>query len=469
VSDKPKRAMRVLRFSALWNGAQWIEPAYVALDSAGCVAGVTDRRPPDVEDVETINGYGVPGFQNAHSHAFQYAMAGLAENRPAAQQDDFWSWREAMYSLALKISPEQMECVAAMAYAEMVRHGYTSVVEFHYLHHDPEGRPYKRRSEMGERLMAAAEAAGIHLTLAPVLYRQGGFGKEPSAAQRRFVCPSLAEFEALREATRNAAKGRADVLVAAAAHSVRAVAAEELAEWLKLPARAGDGPVHIHVSEQRREVEEALAHLGKRPVAWVLGEAADPGRLALVHATHVDEAEVRLLAGSAATVVICPSTEGNLGDGFVPLLAYAAAGGRGVAIGTDSHIGMSPLEELRWLDYGQRLKAEQRNPLCGPHGDDSGLVLMTGATKSGRIAAGFGTGEPFAPGQPFDVAVVDPEHPTMTAKPPARRLAALIFGGDASSFLGVIRRGAWLIERGRHKRHDAIKARYRATIAALTR
>lgn len=463
------RAKKVLRFSALWNGTQWVEPAYVSLDAAGCVVDIADHRPPDAEDVGEINGYAIPGFQNAHSHAFQYAMAGLAENRPASALDDFWSWREAMYSLALKISPEQMECVAAMAYAEMVRHGYTAVVEFHYLHHDPEGRPYKRRAEMGERLMTAAEAAGIHLTLAPVLYRQGGFGKEPSAAQRRFVCRSLEDFESLREATRKVAKGRADVRVAAAAHSVRAVAAEELAEWLRLPAQAGDGPIHIHVSEQRREVEEALQYLGKRPVAWVLDQTPDAGRLALVHATHVDDTEVKRLATSPATVVICPSTEGNLGDGFFPLLGYAAAGGKGVAIGTDSHIGLSPLEELRWLDYGQRLKAEQRNPLCGPHGDDSGYVLMTGATKSGRAAMGFGSGEPFAAGQPFDAAIVDPEHPTMTAKPPARRLAALIFGGDASSFLGVMRRGAWLIERGRHKRHDVIKARYRATIAALTR
>jgi formimidoylglutamate deiminase len=462
------KAAKVLRFSALWNGSNWVEPAYVSLDKSGCLASLSDRRPAGADDVEEINGYAIPGFQNAHSHAFQYAMAGLAENQPPGSVDDFWSWREAMYALALKITPEQMECVAAMAYAEMVRHGYTAVVEFHYLHHDPDGRPYKKTSEMGERLMVAAEAAGIHLTLAPVLYRQGGFNKEPSAPQRRFVSPSLTAFEALRASTRAAAKGRQDVTVAAAAHSVRAVAGEELEEWLKLAPASGDGPIHIHVSEQRREVEESIANLGQRPVAWVLQRAADSKRLALVHATHIDDAEIQALVQSRATVVVCPSTEGNLGDGLFPLLAYAAAGGKGVAIGTDSHVGLNPLEELRWLDYGQRLKVEQRNPLLRLDGGDSGVVLFGGATSAGRAARGE-LADPFAVGQPFDVVVADPDHPTMISKPPARRLSALIFSGDTGNYLGVMRRGSWLVERGRHKRYDAIRSRYRSTIAALTR
>lgn len=437
---------RTIRVTALLTNDGWLEPAYVSLKDDGTIESMSSHRPTDVSALEEIHGYAIPGFQNAHSHAFQYAMAGLAEHLPkGAETDDFWSWRDAMYRLAGKLTPDHVQIIATMLYTEMLRHGITSVAEFHYIHHDEEGRPYANHAEMGERLMIAAAVTGIHLTLVPIFYQRGGFTQQASPSQMRFLSRTSSDYLELVEATRKAAKSYKDVIVGVGIHSLRAVAPEDVLTVLK---SNFEGPAHLHVAEQRREVEECVAHLGKRPVAWLLDNVPLDQCFNLVHATHMDEDETTRLAKSGATVVVCPSTEGNLGDGFFPFAAYRAAGGR-YAIGTDSHIGISPLEELRWLDYSQRLRSEKRNVVCRVGGEDSGRLLFDDAWQGGRLSMGHEGGTYFAVGQPFDAVILDADHPVIHARPPERRLASLIYAGDSSCFLGSMRRGRWLIKNGK--------------------
>jgi formimidoylglutamate deiminase len=458
--------MRRLRFSGLFDGRTWIEPAYVTLDDDGAVGRIEREAPAGWQADEDIAAYAIPGFQNGHSHAFQYAMAGLAEHlAPGRSSDDFWSWREAMYRLAQKITPEQLESVAAMVYAEMLRCGITAVAEFHYLHHDVGGKPYTQPAEMAARLMAAARTAGIHLTLVPIFYQLGGFAEPPRPTQVRFISRTIDDYGRLLEATRAVAVGRDDTLVGIGVHSLRAVKADDVKRAFKLDTQA---VAHVHVAEQKREVVDCLKHLGARPVAWLLDQVGLDRRFALVHATHCTPEELDRLGQSGATVVVCPSTEGNLGDGLFGLERYRAAGG-GVAIGTDSHIGLSPLEELRWLDYGQRLQLLKRNVVCAP-GQDSGEVAVAETWRRGRMSMGLWSAAeagPFAVGAPFDAAVIDASHPLLASKPAARRLAAVVYGGDASVLCGTIRRGRWLVERGRHIRAEAIRAAYAQAAAAL--
>ncbi len=455
--------MRRLTCAALLTRNGWIDRPVITLDAEGCVATIESRGAAGTGALEDLGGYVVPGFPNAHSHAFQYAMAGLAEHRAtggAGAQDDFWSWREAMYGLARRISPAQMEAVAACVYAEMLRHGITAVAEFHYLHHAQGGVHYANPAEMSARLIAGARTAGIHLTLVPVFYARGGFDKPASATQARFLSQNPGGYRALLAAVQSLATGTPDLVVGMGVHSLRAVREADVRSLL---GEAFAGPIHLHIAEQQKEVDDCLVHLKKRPVQWLLDEVEVDARFHLVHATHMDDDETARLARSGATAVLCPSTEGNLGDGFFPLQKYAALGGR-FTIGTDSQIGLSPLEELRWLDYGQRLRLEKRNVACTKPGDDSGERLFREVWESGQRALGLaGDAAPtyFAPGRPFDALVLDPDHPALFAKPPERRLSALIYAGDASIFKAVLRRGSPLVIGGVHVRREAILAAYR--------
>lgn len=459
-----KEATKLPQFfhcDALWTDKGWIENAFVETGSTGEVVrlGPRSQNPEDAKrSVTELGGFVVPGFVNAHSHAFQYAMAGLTEHLPAgAASDDFWSWRDAMYHLANGLSPERMQQVATMLYAELLRHGYTSVVEFHYLHHDRGGEPYSNRAEMSARLIAAAETAGIRLTLTPILYQRGGFGRPAAVLQQRFLSKSLDDYRQLLACAQKAAAGKADVMIGRGAHSLRAASEEDVKALLN---ESFDGPFHLHIAEQKSEVEDCVAHWKKRPAQWLLDEVRVDRRMNLVHATHIDPAETARLAKSGATVVICPSTEGNLGDGFFPLQDFLAQNGA-FTIGSDSHIGLSPMEELRWLDYGQRLRLEKRNPVCTSAGDDSAEILARAAWSGGLKALGDADDRTFVAGAPFDALVLDSQHPIFWQKPAERRLAAFIHGGDTSVIKTVLRRGIPVVKDGRHLRRDAILKEFR--------
>ena len=431
--------MKSYRFKALLQNEGWIENAVVSLNDAGEIVSVSQT---ENADAIRIDGYALPGFQNAHSHAFQYAMAGLAERHSAARQaDDFWSWREAMYSLALNLNPEQMKIIAAMLYSELVRHGWTSVAEFHYVHHDKNGAPYDNLAETGEALIEAAKDAGIKITLIPIFYQKGGFGLPPNERQKRFISKTFEDYLKLFEASERACRQYEGANAAVGIHSMRGVDHQDI---LRTAADAPqDVPFHIHVSEQLKEIEDSLEYLGKRPVEWLLDNVDLNERFHLVHATHLTDVETERLAKTNANVVLCPGTEGNLGDGIFPLRNYQSFGGHW-SLGTDSHVGLNPLEELRILDYGQRLITHKRDTFIGENIEDSGLYAIRKATVAGRRAmnnfeAGF-----FAAGASFDACIINADEPLLANVKPGNLASSIIYSTDASQIYGTFVAGNFI-------------------------
>lgn len=426
--------------------------------------GLISAIEPDHQHTQN-DWVGVPGFQNAHSHAFQYAMAGLAERHPAGSSpDDFWSWRKHMYALAQKLNPEHLEHIATMLYSEMLRHGYTNVAEFHYLHHDVGGHAYAHLAEMGSRLISAAKTAGIGITLCPVFYQKGGFEKSASAEQRRFLSANADDYMRLLEASIAACNSYECANGAMGIHSLRAVAPDQV----KLLAREGFKkiPFHLHVSEQQKEVEEARHYLKQRPVEWLLENIEVNSRHHLVHATHLNTYEVEGIARSGAHVVLCPSTEGNLGDGLFPLQIYQSAGGQW-SIGTDSHVSLSPLEELRLLDYGQRLTTHKRNIFTSDHCADAGTYALNMSTFAGRAAMGHFGNNFFEVGQPFNCCVMDGQHPLLNLCSDEHLSSTIVYAMDAASIIGTISHGKMVVSHQIHKDQDAIRSDFAATMKGL--
>ncbi len=428
--------MTYFLFDKLLLKEGWLSPAYVGVNGQGLIDYLAAEAPADpMATVEKVPGVALPGFQNAHSHAFQYGMAGQAEQHAVGTRDDFWSWREAMYACAETFSPEQNEQVATTLYRHLLRNGYTSVVEFHYLHHDPTGRPYANLAEMGERLVAAARTAGIKITLVPVFYQKGDFGRAPQPRQRRFISATLDDYFQLLDASRPAVAAYERARLGFGVHSLRAVeAADVLATHAQGPP---DLPFHLHAAEQTLEVARSLAHLGARPVEWLLDNLPLSERFHLVHCTHMTTAETTRLAQSGANVVLCPGTEGNLGDGIFPLVDYAEAGGHW-SIGTDSHISLNPLEDLRWLDYGQRLLHRRRNIFA-----NGAAVLIDQAFFAGHRAAGRRPANYFTLGQPLDAVVYDAAHPLLAQAGAQHLLPAVVYTADPSTILGTLVDGQW--------------------------
>lgn len=400
----------------------------------------------------THAGWQTPGIANLHSHAFQRAMAGLGE-RQTHPEDSFWTWRETMYALASRFDPESLHAVASQLYAEMLEAGYTTVCEFHYLHHQPDGRAYDDAAAMSRALIAAARETGIRLTLLPVLYMTGGFDGRPlSERQRRFgheVDAYLRLVDTLRKEEGESLR------IGCALHSLRAVPEAAMREAIAgLP---GDARIHIHIAEQMPEVEECVAVRGARPVRWLLDHADVDARWTLVHATHLDAGEVRDLAASGATAAICTTTEGNLGDGFFPFRDYLDHGGRW-GVGSDSHISVSPIEELRWLEYGQRLQRQRRNIAIGPGSPSVGETLLAGVADSAANSTGF---------TQQDRVVLDADAPILAGATDADAVDRWIFSGNRPVVSSVEVAGREVVAEGRHVARDAIEARYRAAMARL--
>ncbi len=395
----------------------WSRDVLLAWDDAGALTGVTPNTEPPAS-TEVANGPLLPGLPNLHSHAFQRAFVGLSEYR-GSSDDSFWTWRDLMYRFALSVSPDQLEDIATHLYIEMLQAGYTAVCEFHYLHHDPAGRTYADPAEMAMRLISAAQRAGIGLTLLPVLYEDAGFGGEPARAdQRRFVN----SVEGLLEiaASARAAGARTGV----APHSLRAVGPRALAELVA--GTPADAPLHLHIAEQPQEVRDCIAWSGQRPVQWLLAHAAVDARWCLVHATHVTAAERDALAASGAVAGLCPSTEANLGDGTFDAAGYLAAGGVW-GIGSDSHATVHAAEELRLLEYSQRLALGRRNVLASDGHVQLADHLWLGATHGGARASGRPIAG-LAPGQQADFVVLDTRGP-LAGLSPEHTLANHVFAG----------------------------------------
>ncbi|MBI3482931.1 MAG: formimidoylglutamate deiminase, partial [Bacteroidetes bacterium] len=440
--------MKFFRFDSLLQNNSWISPAFVGVDGNGLIQNLSSEKPD--EEIEIIDGFALPGFQNAHSHAFQYAMAGLAENHPSGADDDFWTWREEMYKCALSVDPDQVEAIAAILYAEMLRVGYTHVAEFHYLHHDKEGKPFGNLAEMGERLVAAAKSAGIKLTLIPVFYQKGNFGQAPQPRQRRFISKTVDEYFKLLDASKRILKNHSNAYLGFSVHSLRAVDLNDI----KTTFHEGpqELPFHLHIAEQKKEVNDCLAFCNKRPMQWLLENLPVNERFHLVHSTHLNDEDVKKLAASKANVVLCPSTEGNLGDGIFRMKEYVKMRGHW-SIGTDSHIGLNPLEEFRMIDYRQRLITNHRNTFEG----DASAYLVNESVSSGREAMGVSSKKNFEIGKPFDAVVFNSRSHLLAETSEKNRLATLLYTSDSSRIIGTIVNGKWVVKNGHHINGQFIK------------
>ena len=421
------------KFSCLLLKGGWLSPAYIGLDQNGLIQYLSPEKPLSDLPVDAIDGAALPGFYNAHSHAFQYGMVGKAEKHPAGTKDDFWSWREQMYECALSYNPPEMKSVALKLYQQMLKNGYTHVAEFHYLHHDKNGKPYANLAEMGESLVEAAAEAGIKITLIPIFYQKSNFGQEPLARQSRFISKNVDEYFSLLESSKAAVSKYKYASLGFGVHSLRAVNAEDIiTTYTKAPLEL---PFHLHAAEQLKEVEDCINFTGQRPVEWLLNNMKVGQRFNIVHCTHMNEREIKGLAESGANVILCPGTEANLGDGIFPLKDYTSFKGAW-AIGSDSHISLNPLEDLRWLDYTQRLISHKRNTF-----NDGASHMIERAFSSGRRAMGEPFSNYFEVGKAFDAAIYDLRHPVLAQAGLEFLLSAIVYTGGTSALLDTIVNG----------------------------
>ncbi len=443
----------------------WADGVRLELDGNGMIVSVETGAPPD--GCTRVDGIVLPGMPNLHSHAFQRAMAGLAERvGPSGSGDSFWTWRKAMYGFVGALDPDDVEAIATQLYVEMAEAGYTSVAEFHYLHNTPDGTPYADPAELSRRLQRAAEAAGLRLTLLPVLYQSGGFGGQPVGdAQRRFFLETdtwLSLIDILLKTDRSSTLLSTGI----ALHSLRAVPPDSLLAALEGYDRLRpDGPIHIHIAEQTKEVEECVSWSGARPVDWLLDHAPVDGRWCLVHATHMTEAERRRMAATGAVAGLCPTTEANLGDGIFPLPEWRAE--RGVyGVGSDSNVALDPREELRWLEYAQRLTRRARVVSLAEPGASVGAALWREAAAGGAAALGEPAGG-IAPGKAADLVVLDPDHPSLAGRDGDVALDAWIFAAIGSALTEVWVGGRRIVEQGRHPGRTAAAEGYRQALRRL--
>ncbi len=450
--------MRTLFFEHALLPAGWARHVRLAVEG-GVIRSV--KAEVEAGDAERHSGIAIPGLPNLHCHAFQRAMAGLAEQRGPAN-DSFWTWREVMYRFLGQLTPDDVEAVAAFAYMEMLEAGFSTVTEFHYLHHDPAGRPYADLGEMAARIAAAAGATGIGLTLLPSLYMTGGFrNAPPTEGQKRFL-NEIDRFLKLLTRAREIVATLPDTRVGIAPHSLRAVPPNALAQAV---AACPDGPIHIHAAEQVKEVEYCVGALGARPVAWLLTNADVDRRWCLIHATHMTPAETEALARAGAVAGLCPLTEASLGDGIFDGARYLAANGR-FGVGTDSNIEIDGAAELRQLEYSQRLRDRARNVMAAREGESVGRRLFESALAGGSQACARPVGA-LAAGKRADIVLLDTDHPDLAVGAGDHWLDAWIFIAGRGAVREVLVGGESVVADGRHRERDVITRRYIATVKRL--
>lgn len=434
------------------------ENVTLTLDNGTIMSVVPGGAPPVA--ATRLAGLALPGMPNLHSHAFQRGMAGLGERR-GATEDSFWTWREVMYRFLDRLDPDDVQAIAAQAFVEMLEGGFTALAEFHYLHHDRDGRAYADIATMAGAIAAAAEETGLGLTLLPVLYRFGNFGEAPPVhGQRRFV-NDRDGYQLLVEASEKAIGGLPDAKLGLAPHSLRAVGKDDLA-WLM--GFRPDGPFHIHVAEQMREVEDSLRITGRRPVELLMDDVALDARWCLIHATHLSDAERDAIARSGAIAGLCPITESSLGDGIFDGVRYHAAGGR-FGVGSDSNIQIDAGAELRQLEYSQRLRDRRRALLAEEHAS-TGLALWRNACTGGAQACGRAVGA-IKVGSRADLVTLDLDHPALVGKAGEAALDSAIFAANALPLRDVLVGGRRVVEDGRHVARAAVAKRFGATMRRL--
>lgn len=442
----------------LWFKSALLPDGWAAAVRLTLADGVITRVETSVEPSpgDEEHSVAIPGLPNVHSHTFQRAMAGLAERGDASQRDDFWTWREVMYQFVGQLGPDDIEAIAALAFAEMLETGFTRVGEFHYLHHDPAGRPYADPAELATRVIAAAADTGIGLTLLPSFYAHANFGGAPATpGQRRFV-NDLHGFAQLLDGARRAAVDLPGAIIGVAPHSLRAVTGEELREILTL---TGAGPIHIHIAEQVREVDDCLTWSGRRPIEWLLDRQPVDSRWCLIHATHSTADERAGITARGAVVGLCPITEANLGDGIFDVKGFRADGGR-FGIGTDSNVLIDAAGELRQIEYAQRLISRGRNTLASPPHFSTGRTLFEAVLQAGTQALGLPRSG-IVVGGPADLVTLATDHPAMISRVEDLLLDSWIFAARCGGIDRVWARGRLVVSGGRHVGRDRLERRFR--------
>lgn len=451
------------RFTTAWLPDGWHRNVVISVDPVGDIVDIATGDA--VTTARLINGAAIAGMPNVHSHAFQRAMAGLAEQR-SSSDDSFWTWREMMYEHASQMTPECLNAIAAQLYADMLKAGYTAVCEFHYLHshgpHGEDGQSLETRLAMCQALIDAAATAGIGMTLLPTLYQTSDFGAVPPTARQRQFTMETRHYLDLLGALRQSPQRSAQLEVGLALHSLRAVPPEALRTVLD--AQRDYATIHIHIAEQEREVLACQQQFGQRPIEWLLEHAGPDPRWCLVHATHATAAELAGVAAAGAVVALCPTTEANLGDGSFPMETLLAAGGD-FAIGSDSHISLSPIEELRWLEYQARLARRQRNVLVARE-RSGGSMLWRTACDAGARVTGRSVGA-LAVGKRADIVVLDLSSPLFAGRSDTAIIDTFVFAGDSESVRDVMVGGRWLVQDRRHFAETAIAAGYRRAVQKL--
>jgi len=434
----------------------WAENVRIHV-AAGRIEKTASEQIADPDDI--VAGIVIPGMANAHSHAFQRALAGHTEQRGPDDKDDFWTWRSRMYRLAGVVDAERLTAIARQAYTEMLASGYTAVAEFHYLHSEPGDSA--NDDAMLQAIVTAAADSGIRLTYVPVLYERAGFDQpEPRDEQRRFsmaVDDFVEHYERAREMAAD------NFTVAIGAHSLRAVRASSVARLSKIAARDGC-PMHLHIAEQLAEVDQCKDKHDARPVEWLLREFSPDENWCLVHATHMNEEEIKALSATGAVVCLCPSTEANLGDGLFPLQPWLAREGR-IAIGSDSHVSINPFEELRWLEYGQRLAAQTRN-ISAIRRTHTGRSLFEDAVHGGAQACGIDAGV-LKKGALADLVVLDDQSPMLVGHDTDSFLDALVFSGFTLPIERVMVNGSWQVIDGNHLAEEWASAEFARVVRDL--
>ena len=427
--------MKKFYFKELLQENGWKKNVRICTNKDGLITEILDEYKGKDYD-ETIE-IAIPGIPNAHSHAFQYGMAGMTENHPLKSSSDFWTWRKTMYDLALNIEPEDLQNIATMLYSEMLRNGYTHVAEFHYLHHDKKGEKYENIGEMGERILIAAKEVGMELTLVPIYYNQGNFNKDHLPEQRRFISENTDDYIKLLEKSQEICKiynGYSAIGV----HSIRAVKDYIFKE---INYYNNDKlPFHLHISEQKKEIDDCLSHYKCRPVEWLYNNNEIGINHHLVHATHLNKNEINLISKNNSNVILCPITEANLADGFFNFNDYQNKMGQW-CIGSDSHIGLSPLEEIRWLDYGVRLQTNSRKTFKSSSSGNAGHIAMNSIFFNGMKAMGINRKSFFEKGYSLNFLEINKQQPLIKTCETDNMINTIFYSGDIRTIKNTYTRG----------------------------
>ena len=450
--------MNTLHFKTALLPSGWAHDVAIDIDASGNISKI------ETGVADAVDGCLLPGMANLHSHAHQRAMAGLAE-KAGDSSDSFWTWRTTMYGFLDKIQPQHLHAIASQLYLEMLKAGYTRVAEFQYLHHQTDGSQYNNIAEMSMQTLAAACEVGLGITNLPVHYQYGGFGGQPTSNQQRRFANDPTDFLKIVEALKQASSDNANIVTGIAAHSLRAVTKESFSEVLAALTPEGSLPTHIHIAEQTKEVEDCVNWVGARPVEYLYDNFGVDENWCLIHATHMTEAETTSLAKSGAVAGLCPTTEGNLGDGFFNATQYLDEGGA-LGIGSDSQISNSPTEELRWFEYGQRLLHRSRNQLAGGYNRSTGRNLFDIAVAGGAQACGHNSGA-ITVGKRADFIVLDTQHSLLCVRQGDDIIDSWVFSGNENTVRDVYVGGKQVISDGHHQNEAAIRTAFQSTLQEL--